>query len=57
MQHTATTPEIQDDGELSSRSWSRAVGDLASGWRQRQLWGHLGWQDIKQGYRRSVIGP
>jgi homopolymeric O-antigen transport system permease protein len=21
------------------------------------LWGHLGWQDIKQGYRRSVIGP
>jgi ABC-2 type transport system permease protein len=30
---------------------------LAAGWRQRQLWGHLGWQDIRQGYRRSVIGP
>jgi ABC-2 type transport system permease protein len=25
--------------------------------RQRQLWAHLGWQDIKQRYRRSVIGP
>ncbi len=24
---------------------------------QRQLWGHLGWQDIKQRYRRSVLGP
>jgi hypothetical protein len=24
---------------------------------QRELWGHLGWQDIKQRYRRSVIGP
>jgi ABC-2 type transport system permease protein len=23
----------------------------------RQLWAHLGWQDIKQRYRRSVLGP
>lgn len=40
-----------------SRSLSRALGDLAAGWRQRHLWGHLGWQDIKQGYRRSTLGP
>lgn len=40
-----------------SRSWTRAVDDLVSGWRQRQLWGHLGWQDIRQRYRRSVLGP
>lgn len=40
-----------------SRSWSRAFGDLSAGWRQRALWGHLGWQDIKQRYRRSVLGP
>jgi ABC-2 type transport system permease protein len=26
-------------------------------WEHRELWGHLGWQDIKQRYRRSVIGP
>jgi ABC-2 type transport system permease protein len=25
--------------------------------RQRPLWGYLGWQDIKQRYRRSVLGP
>ena len=40
-----------------SRSWSRAFGDLGQGWRQRALWGYLGWQDIKQRYRRSVLGP
>jgi len=40
-----------------SRSWARAFGDLAQGWRQRSLWGYLGWQDIKQRYRRSVLGP
>jgi ABC-2 type transport system permease protein len=40
-----------------SRSWQRAFGDLAAGWRQRSLWGYLGWQDIKQRYRRSVLGP
>jgi ABC-2 type transport system permease protein len=36
---------------------SRALADIAGGWGQRQLWGHLGWQDIKQRYRRSVLGP
>ena len=40
-----------------SRSWQRAFGDLGHGWRQRTLWGYLGWQDIKQRYRRSVLGP
>jgi ABC-2 type transport system permease protein len=40
-----------------SRSWGRAFADLRGGWDQRQLWGHLGWQDIKQRYRRSVLGP
>jgi ABC-2 type transport system permease protein len=39
------------------RSWGRAMDDIREGVKQRQLWGHLGWQDIKQRYRRSVIGP
>ena len=39
------------------RSWQRAFDDLVQGWRQRPLWGYLGWQDIKQRYRRSVLGP
>jgi ABC-2 type transport system permease protein len=41
----------------ASRSWRRAFDDLGQGWRQRPLWGYLGWQDIKQRYRRSVLGP
>ncbi|MGY1751477.1 galactan export ABC transporter permease subunit Wzm/RfbD [Modestobacter sp. SYSU DS0511] len=39
------------------RSWRRAADDLIGGWQQRALWGHLGWQDIRQRYRRSVLGP
>ena len=33
------------------------MDDIREGVKQRELWGHLGWQDIKQRYRRSVIGP
>jgi len=44
-------------GASSSRSWSRAFGDIRDGFNSRQLWAHLGWQDIKQRYRRSVLGP
>jgi ABC-2 type transport system permease protein len=50
----AVTP---DSTRHSPRSWSRAVADLGRGWRQRELWGYLGWQDIKQRYRRSILGP
>lgn len=39
------------------RSLRRAVQDLTDGWKQRELWAHLGWQDIRQRYRRSVLGP
>jgi ABC-2 type transport system permease protein len=40
-----------------SRTFRRAWADVVSGIRSQELWGHLGWQDIKQRYRRSVIGP
>jgi len=40
-----------------SQTYRRAFGDLRTGFNQRELWLHLGWQDIKQRYRRSVIGP
>jgi ABC-2 type transport system permease protein len=48
----APTPVASD-----SRTWARAFGDIREGFHNRELWGHLGWQDIKQRYRRSVIGP
>ncbi|MFW0797041.1 ABC transporter permease [Gordonia sp. CPCC 205515] len=43
--------------ESDSRTLRRAITDLAEGLRNRELWLHLGWQDIKQRYRRSVLGP
>jgi homopolymeric O-antigen transport system permease protein len=45
------------DAAAQSRTFGRAWGDLAAGFGKRELWLHLGWQDIKQRYRRSVLGP
>src|ERR1700739_37941 len=45
------------DAAAQSRTLARAWGDLADGFRRHELWLHLGWQDIKQRYRPSVLGP
>ena len=40
-----------------SRTFARGVKDLVDGFRTSELWLHLGWTDIKQRYKRSVLGP
>ena len=45
------------DAASQSRTFRRARRDLVDGFTRRELWLHLGWQDIKQRYRRSVLGP
>ena len=35
----------------------RAISDIVEGMRLWQVWGALGWLDIRQRYRRSKIGP
>lgn len=35
----------------------KALDDLRDGWRKRELWTTLGLHDIRQRYRRSMIGP
>lgn len=57
MQATSTLERPPAPSETSSRTWRKAFDDISHGFRQRQLWAHLGWQDIKQRYRRSVLGP
>lgn len=52
-----SAPAQPEEVPASPRSWSRAFTDLRNGFNQRELWSHLGWQDIKQRYRRSVLGP
>jgi ABC-2 type transport system permease protein len=46
-----------DDVSAESKTMDRAVRDLREGFAKRELWLHLGWQDVKQRYRRSVLGP
>lgn len=48
------------EGEVpasQSKTFRAAFADLVQGARQRELWFLLGIQDIKQRYRRSVLGP
>lgn len=45
------------DASAQSKTFRRAKNDLADGFSRHELWLHLGWQDIKQRYRRSVLGP
>lgn len=43
---------------ISSKAQTRlALADITHGVRSYNIWGMLGWQDIKQRYRRSVLGP
>jgi ABC-2 type transport system permease protein len=35
----------------------KAISDLVAGWRSRTLWGTMAYQDIRQRYRRSMLGP
>lgn len=46
-----------DEASANSKTFARAWRDLREGFSKRELWLHLGWQDIKQRYRRSVLGP
>ncbi|MGW6443542.1 galactan export ABC transporter permease subunit Wzm/RfbD [Lentzea sp. NPDC055074] len=57
MQATSTLDQAEAPPAVKSRSFKRAFADVREAWDHRELWGHLGWQDIKQRYRRSVIGP
>lgn len=50
---SADATPIHSDAQSFARAWR----DLRQGFSQRELWLSLGWQDIKQRYRRSVIGP
>jgi ABC-2 type transport system permease protein/lipopolysaccharide transport system permease protein len=35
----------------------KAWNDIVRGWQRRQLWGTIGFHDVRKKYRRSVIGP
>ena len=49
--------EVEDRAARSRRLAAQAFEDLAEGLRRRELWGAIGWLDVRQRYRRSLIGP
>lgn len=53
---TAAT-EPHDIPASKSQTFVAAWRDLVRGSQQHELWLALGWQDIKQRYRRSTLGP
>jgi ABC-type polysaccharide/polyol phosphate export permease len=47
-----------EDTSTGLRSLSEtAADDLLRGLRKTELWGRLGWLDVKRRYRRTTIGP
>lgn len=60
-ENRVTPDDAAEDGAVAivsdSQTFRRAFRDMRDGFEQRELWLSLGWQDIKQRYRRSVLGP
>ena len=52
-----TTNAVTDPPASQSKTVAAAWRDLVRGFHQHELWLQLGWQDIKQRYRRSTLGP
>ena len=52
-----TTSAHTDPPASRSTTFGAAWRDLVRGFHQHELWLQLGWQDIKQRYRRSTLGP
>ena len=54
MTIVTTSPEAGAEfRSLSSNAWE----DLTNGLRRTDLWGRIGWLDVKRRYRRTKIGP
>ena len=52
-----TVTDASEVPKSSSQTLKASMRDLTYGFSQHELWLQLGWQDIKQRYRRSTLGP
>ncbi|MHA2787797.1 galactan export ABC transporter permease subunit Wzm/RfbD [Corynebacterium sp. S7] len=52
-----TSDAHEETPKSQSKTFRAAFGDLIRGFGQYELWLQLGWQDIKQRYKRSTLGP
>ncbi|SNT63925.1 lipopolysaccharide transport system permease protein [Tardiphaga sp. OK246] len=51
-----SNPTVSIEHKEASR-FGLAIDDLVNGLRMWRLWGRLGWSDVVQKYRRSLLGP
>ena len=54
---TIVSIPAEDLSTAESHSAVTAAGDLLRGLYRRELWGRLGWLDVRRRYRRTTIGP
>ncbi len=52
-----TSDAHEETPKSQSKTFGAAFRDLTRGFFQYELWLQLGWQDIKQRYKRSTLGP
>lgn len=53
----AALPETRAVKQGNPSQADLAMADIVNGLRRWELWGSLGWFDIRQRYRRSTLGP
>src|SRR3984957_6061569 len=57
MTHAIAGNERAAENSSSDRASTSGARDLYDGLMNWQLWSMLGWNDIRQRYRRSALGP
>src|SRR5258708_7780627 len=54
---TGMSNNVASSARSRGSPYVNAIADLIDGLKMWELWSTLGWHDIRQRYRRSVIGP
>jgi ABC-type polysaccharide/polyol phosphate export permease len=57
LKMTMVLAPLEDEGTGIRSLSETAADDLLRGFGKRELWGRLGWLDVKRRYRRTTIGP
>ncbi len=53
----AALPRSQREHVNMDARYAEAIDDIVSGLRMYDMWGRLGWAEVKRRYRRTMIGP
>jgi hypothetical protein len=57
MTSTLAYSSLEGKTSIRSSNLTKAINDLRDGLNAWEVWGTLGWHDLRQRYRRSNFGP